>query len=830
MDLELKPLRGLWRTPNELAAPPGSCRTLDGCCIRKAGVIEPLPDLQDTGYSTDDFPVWSADVPDGVGIDQATHDKILGIWDSSGTLKTRWIDKSSGSATAIALTDTNDPTYEEGCAHMAMYRGRIYLTSKEGLLVLDATADAVARRAGFPAPNNWYAITEVSTRPQAVSDGKFVAYRAILERELSDGTLIQSAPMTPLLYENDSGGTRNVDIQLGWEAGSGEAHEELVAGDFAALYRTDEADTASTGDVMRLVKRVELTSTDISNQNVTITDDVPQAQLGGELYSNPGQLGSDKAYTPAPYLRDVVYLNDTFLGIAYQEAQSYTLRIPGAFGSLSTDAHRATGIGRRTVTGDTSSGTDTIANVSASHMLGIAVGQKVVHADFPAGTQVLSASGSTITVDNNATGSTVGASVLVDDVLELDGTEISLTDPSELFDTGNSTQIAVQYTEPVGMATQHVGLEMTLFKMRAGNDVSTFGIRGTNGSFYSPNIPLLSETAATSSDAEQGNRLAWSEPGQPEHWPLINRLTFGEGETVRLIRVGDSAYAFNTDARVYRITGAGDGWRVDQVAENLLLLTANSVIAYEGTILAWTDRGLVAIRDGFVQSLSDPRLTDDMKAEYFGLNSDAPWTWDGSMGFDRFNKELWFNAGGGTEGIDKPWIYNVETDEFSRMPTAEYAWPFYVESIQKVFIHWRDPAQPGGGANWVLREFVEYDDGSKLDSTTIELNRVDGGSAGTLKRWRELVILFAQSAAVSQSVTVTTTADKQVGGSSDSTTYTAVLDADEPRQLLCPISRQTGMSAQQRIKLATTTAAGAWAIEGIVARAELLTDRTGARA
>lgn len=806
-DAMIRPLRGLWRVQNEGTAPPGSCRTLDNCCIRKQGIVEPFPDIQNQGFSNPTYPIYNHfDAP---------GDASLLLYETEASTPSVWLTKSSGATAGITLADATVPTYEAARARLVHYRGRFYLTTKQGLVCMDSNGDQSARRAGFPFPLAWNGATAVSTDAQAIPTGKYVGYRVTFERELTDGSLVIGPPTTALLVNNATGGTRDYNLLFAWENPTA----EVVAGDYVAVYRTDAADTSSVGDTFRLVKRVQLTSSHITAEAITVKDDVPEAQLGVELYTNPGQKGPVKAHYPAPYLRDVVLYKGCLIGVAYRERHAVTLRIPGAWGTLSTDADRTTGIGKRVITGDITSGTATILNVSASHMKGIGIGQLVENANFPATTQVTAASGTTITCDTNATGTSGGATINIYDLIEIDGVEYTASQPGTVAYAmiGQDDENSILFSQPIADGVAHTNLEFVIANERASHASGAFGVRGTNGSNYSPNIPALASTAKAADPATQTNRIAWSEPDEPEHWPLVNRDIVGTGEILKLIEAGDAVYIFNSDGRVYRMSGEPDAWRYDQVAENLLLLGANACVAYQGTVFAWTDRGLVAMQDGFVRVISD-RIANDLKTASLNIAyAWAPW-----MTVDAHNKELWLLCGDTTAGRSQPWIYNLETDEWYRLAAATYVAPAYIASEPNVFV-----GQWSGTAH-VMKEFVDTDE--KMDATEIELNRLDFGNPGALKKWREIVWLFRPASTGAETFAFVTTADKEVGAGSVSTSYAPTLNATSAVELPCHVGRNSGLSAQLRVKLTRATHVTPWEIEGIVARADVLVDRTGARA
>lgn len=280
------------------------------------------------------------------------------------------------------------------------------------------------------------------------------------------------------------------------------------------------------------------------------------------------------------------------------------------------------------------------------------------------------------------------------------------------------------------------------------------------------------------------------------------------------------------------MTGEPDAWAYTLIAENVQLVTAGSAVAFDGVVYAWTDRGVVTFLGGAMgPALTNPRLTDDMKSAYHDLVvNDAvavPWTWRGELAVDRFNRELWLITGkeGSADGVGQPWLYNLLTDEWFRLSNTTLRAPVYVESLSTMFVANRSEADA-----YSIREFEEFDSAARKASVDIVFNRTDLGMGGGVKKWREAVLHFRASASGDESFSITTSTDATTGGASTSTTYAVTMDSDDPTIVPCHVSRNTGMGVQLRLRIQRTTHAYAWQLEALTFRAELLAERTGARA
>jgi hypothetical protein len=815
----IKPLRGLWRDQNQLLNPPGSMSVARNMVIRRQGVLEPIHGSEDL-----DLEGTVSHTNEPVAVMDAGGGYLIYVEESGGSHTTRWY--NAGAKTQILNADSNSDQYETGREHLMRYRDdRWYLTTTGGVVVLDSQADTTSRKAGLQPPTLALTLSTSGT-VRAVADTKYVAYRTTLVREMTDGTFVESAPSSPAFIKNGAGATRNVSVSCS-------LHPSLtaIAGDKVRVYRTVAFATKEVDDYMRLAVEQEIDSTDISNGYVTVLDANTDDDLSGEeLYTNAGQKGLLKAHYPPPQARDIAWFKGSAWVIASRERHSFDFRIPAQWGTLDS-TNLANGIGIRSITGDTNSNT-TLDNVS--DMTGIVVGQTITGTDIAAGTTVAALpGGSVITLSQAATGTTGGGSFTIKDVLEVDGTDIDMGNPKGMLLEldSNSIDVQVQLSLPYDGATDNeliVGFEASLSRHYPESTGNPITLRATNGANYSPALPEIGETVVNSDAAERFTRLAYSEPNQPEHWPLVNRLEIGQGEIVRIVPAGDVMYVFDGGARkIYAVTGTGgDDWRSDLVAEDVLLVSPHAVVSYGGTVYFWGDAGLMALRGGQLVNLSGGRLSDYFKDAFDALVSSwgetYNWTRDGQMAFDAFHGELWLTT---AEGGD-PLLYNVQTDEF-----YEYTNPSGDASSVRLPVYSADELLMYysylNSGTYYPRRFLAWTSTSR-ETGTFTLNRLDLGEPGILKKWREIVWLYAPSAAVTPTMSMTTVCDAQTGGASVQQTVSRAVDASDPTEAVTHVPRNCGMSNQLQIKMQSDGSVY-WALEGIVVRAEALVDRTGAR-
>ncbi len=123
-------------------------------------------------------------------------------------------------------------------------------------------------------------------------------------------------------------------------------------------------------------------------------------------------------------------------------------------------------------------------------------------------------------------------------------------------------------------------------------------------------LPELSTTGVTSEPTRRRNRIYWSKVQEPEAVPLLNFVDIGskERDILALVPLEDTLLVFKEDG-IFKIYGtAPNGWSVDEVDLEKRLLAPESVAKMNNTAFAWTNRGVVAIREGGVvsDSISKP--------------------------------------------------------------------------------------------------------------------------------------------------------------------------------------------------------------------------------
>jgi hypothetical protein len=584
----------------------------------------------------------------------ASPTQLLAASDSGSAYELRWVDDST--STAITFPELAAFTYSAGKIQMAANRGRYYVTSEQGVLSLASDGAASGYLAGFPAPRLISLVETLDTYAQAIPDQKTAAWRAIFVRKSSDGTYEKIGPPSyPILFNNDSGDTLDYHLQIAW---SNAASANLQAGDIVELYRTPTQDLGvDPGEDFKLAATRQLIAGDLSAGFVNLVDSTPDGGLGQDLYTNEGEEGAIAAKYPPAYATDVAIFKNHSFYVTQKEAASITIRVPGTWGTLTTDVDRTHGIGRRVFTADATSGNPVLTNVS--NIKGIQAGQTLTGSTFvAAGATVVTISPTSITMSANATGSTTGyTGFAATDRIEITGSNLSAQHPQVLaagLTGSNPAQII--YDQTVGPDAM-VGLGFALTVDWYVNGIPT--IRATNGGNYDPPLPALTSTALSATQKTRLNRLRISELDQPDAVSANtgSELLVGHGEIYRIISTTDALWCFCSDG-LFRVSGEWPDWRVDPT---LVLSARNAVDILRGDVWAFTTHGLVSITPNGIVEVSTALIGDQVPGRPYADTSAL------FLACDESNREVHlvrlFDSG-------YPFVWNTLTSAFT---TTNYA-------------------------------------------------------------------------------------------------------------------------------------------------------------
>lgn len=232
----------------------------------------------------------------------------------------------------------------------------------------------------------------------------------------ANNRVARGAPSASLgmVVSNDTGEAKNAQIRFTVPEGITPAH-------FYQVYRSGFSANAASSppSESRLIYEANPSYTEIVNRIVVFNDNVPESLRSGEiLYTSEGQEGILAANYPPPFGTDISSFKNSLFISNTKTKHSLLLTILSVSGNFSvlgstdnSSAFKSLTVSSPvlTITGDTTSGTAIISNISASDMANIALGADITGSGIPADTQVASYESSTsIRLTKNTTATASG--------------------------------------------------------------------------------------------------------------------------------------------------------------------------------------------------------------------------------------------------------------------------------------------------------------------------------------------------------------------------------------------------------------------------------------
>lgn len=526
-------------------------------------------------------------------------------------------------------------------ADFARARKGLYYTTYDGVRKRTSTADTTLERAGICKPRTG-THTLSSTAPEAVLNNKAVGYRWVVSRTDANELIVTSEPSAWYKVINTAGGTRNVVFTIYLAS-------DHAAGDTLELYRSLAVPNTDTpSDELYLVYSHAITSTNVSNGYVSITDTTEEALLGRALYTNGTREGILKSNARPPLASTMALWQDCMWMNRHIIPETYIFSILSV-NNFDSNAIYSYANGAAT----TVSGSPTL-DLGASAWLSDGtprVGMRVwefgsspgsAGAAIPSGTTVLAVVGNTVTMSANATSSVAGTlSICMGDSVTVDGTTYyavkDTQTPALAAARQFSTLNASGALDPVATA-QNLAYVVTAYDGKnihaIADDVSEAGTLVLEAEAYRDDIdgatsssPAgISEVSADVLDSAR-HCVSYSKPSEPEHFPSLNFVALGSAnnQIIRLTPLEGALLAWTVEG-LYRISGsAPDGWTVDLVDASCVLCRGEMVDVMNGKAWALTNRGLVAAGPGGVEAIASGKVARDLE-KYIEATTASPST------------------------------------------------------------------------------------------------------------------------------------------------------------------------------------------------------------
>lgn len=617
-------LAGLMTDGSAINSPPGALRQADDIIIDRPGVASQRPTF---GYvaskSTSQRP------------------RSMFAWLSPANVVTPVVASLDGSTWKIETTggviDTTAEPLNSGLSfpQFATARDNLYYTTTKGLRKATAT-NATGARAGMHEATSGLPSVVTSGTPVVLANNMATAWRWCFKKIDANGVETRSAPSPWSTMSNTSGST--VDMQ--WII---PLPDYVAASDQLELYRAISVSSASVpADTMYLAVKHLVTSADVTNGYATVTDRTAEAALGQELYTNPSRDGALKSNGRPPACVALSLWSDCVWFGGVRGPYTSVIDIVTVTGATTTDG--LTGLQRLRLSGDCTSGSPTITGLAST--TSVKTGQLVTDGgipgatsgNIPVGARVISKTGTTVTMDANATGTAVAINFFFHDGLTVDALTYWVG-TAEIIDASYPTFVATIGNRERGTARS---LAYVISRVSAG--LYAFAVedpyyRNADGSYTQASVVIRSRELDDSSwsvtviadttssppavqfvaNASGGvlvrrddypNAVMYSKPAEPEHVPDLNFIFIGDenAEIVGMAALPSALIVAKRDG-IFRVTGsAPDGWRVDCLEPRARAFRGECLGVLGEAVYVWTDLGILRVTVGGAENVSSGRV------------------------------------------------------------------------------------------------------------------------------------------------------------------------------------------------------------------------------
>lgn len=647
LDLDL---RGLYTSPNNLSGvPPGAFEVADNLVINTKSLVESR--RGQTQYLD----------PFGSALDKLFNYKSTLIANAGNRLA--YSDGTNWNAFTGTFLPPNDSVKIRSLEAMQNF----YFTTSLGVYKLDALTND-------PAPSGEVkalGATGVTTGSSGfLVNNSAVAYRTVWGYTDANSNLILGAPSPRLVVENNTGGSRDVQLTILIPDGITTDHFYQVYRSFGTLNYTDEP-----ADELQLVAQAFPTSGQIASKSLTLTDDTPYSLMRTALYTNPSQEGIANENDQPPFCLDMdVFKTCAFYANTTQRQSLIITMIGVNWPSLSYHLEATAHTHSNTI----------IDNITTAN---IRVGMNVSSAGVALGsiTVVSINSSSQVTVSGNMpTTSTV--SVLFEDVVTIGSDKYfasSTNDPTtnrfQVVSTGtpgsNINDTAINFVTIINTSTTNS--TVYAFYLSGTNDLpgqillqeraiggSTFLVNSSSPASFSPALNNLS----SSNDARQ-NRVSVSKEGQVESVPAYRFFDIGSANfpIQRVVALRDGIFFFKQDG-IFRLSGETfESFTVALLDNTVVLQVPESAVAFNNQVFCYTTQAICAITDSGVRIMSVPIETDLLElssAQYVNFTSASF-----GVAYESARQYMFFTVSDVTDTYaTQGFIYNSLTDSWTRWP------------------------------------------------------------------------------------------------------------------------------------------------------------------
>lgn len=576
---------GIVTNTADLQAPPGALERACNVVIRRAGACETRPGIiPGTTLANTNPPIRIIPYESETVLANDNSE----WWNVNDNMEIAYPDPGTGVL-------NRPPFFRWDLIPSAQTRGNLYTGTGVGVVKFDGVPDSVFGSdlwitTGIPLLVR--AFQGAIINPGWLPTASWVAYSVVLVKTDANGLVTRSRPTGAIYVTNNTGTGANVEVFT-------TAPYPSRLYDKIEIYRTRTFPTSVTPDAeMQLVGVVTPTST-----VTTYLDTIPDANRGAALYTSPSREGAEGANDRAPACGALaVFKGALFCGNTigpYRAIESFTWRSTAITGS-------ATGIGQRAYTGTVAGGSTSMTAVSST--VGLQRGMIITGPNLNLGgvTWITNISGATITMNLPAAGAATTSYTFSDAISVNGGTTWAAIQNFQATGDAldNFSVVTYRISPPVG------GFNNTwVFETVTPGVASTpLAIMATHGDEYDPPLPLYGGTPYAGKQDTDPNRLCWSKPDEPEHFPPVNFAFVGDKKRaiLSLVSTRDALYIFKEDG-IWRLTGIDGQYRIDPFDLTTHCVLPGSVVPLKNRIYMLANRGVVSVSDAEgVQIVSAP--------------------------------------------------------------------------------------------------------------------------------------------------------------------------------------------------------------------------------
>lgn len=419
----------------------------------------------------------------------------------------------------------------------------------------------------------------------------------------------------PLASQTISSGSKNAVVAPVVPNGVG-----IVAGDFVRVYRTESVDGVDSdpGDEEFLCYERTLTASNISSRSVVVTDTTPDGFLGEALYSNQNS-GKGAAFGKElpPLARDIAVFDNRVFAASTQGPHTLTLRLIGVGAPDGLQTTDFIGIGEKvypmtTTVEERYTPLINIAETVDSFSVTTSFESNGEFVVSPTATDTLPVGGMLFSRRNLTDGvfyaATSRASAFQDPLPGITAvTEASSSRTSNVVTITTATAHGFATGDSVVLAYENATSEDANFPAGVKTNItvtgaSTFTYAETGSNATMTGTYYVFATSFGSSRLTKPIRF--SEPGEPEAWPLVNFPGgLPDGDVLRIAPSRGQLFVFYEKGDIYTISGTFP-YTVSKYSGSATLIAPDSLVDHAESLHGLTTQGLCRISEGGLEILS----------------------------------------------------------------------------------------------------------------------------------------------------------------------------------------------------------------------------------